>query len=341
MARGKREGQWQVVRRCLAIVHRVQRGPASWEELVEAVLALEGADAYGGTTGRALQRRVENDLLRIRDHLLIEVYYDREAGGYVIRDTWSPLLDLPDQDLETIAWLEETFEQDSPQHDEVHALLGRLRFYLSPARRGEVERSRTALVVDLERRDEDEIPRGVWEALTKALVERRRVAFTYRSPQQADGVPRRHVVDPYGRFFDTVRGHYYLKGWCHYTDGPLGRYDQRHYFYYRMGRIAEVEVLPGKLPPFPPRARRYPVEYELAPAVARLGVTRHVQIEGAQVERRADGSALVRGETESVFWAVRTLLHYGANCRVVGGAEMVREMRRVVNEMGELYREEE
>ena len=74
MARGKREGQWQVVRRCLAIVRRVQRGPASREELVEAVLAREGADAYGGTTGRALQRRVENDLQRIREHMLIEVY---------------------------------------------------------------------------------------------------------------------------------------------------------------------------------------------------------------------------------------------------------------------------
>jgi len=222
----------------------------------------------------------------------------------------------------------------------VHALLGRLRFYLSPARRGEIERSRTALVVDLERRDEDEIPRGVWEALTKALVERRRVALAYRSPQQADGVPRRHVVDPYERFFDTVRGHYYLKGWCHHTDGPLGRYGQRRYFFYRVGRITELEILPDKLPPLAPRARRYAVEYELAPAVARLGVTRHRQIEVAEVEQRAGGSAVVRGETESVFWAVRTLLHYGANCRVVGGVEMAREMRRVVGEMGELYGKE-
>ncbi len=38
--------QWLVIRRCLAIVRRVQRGPTGWRGLVEAVLAEVGADAY-------------------------------------------------------------------------------------------------------------------------------------------------------------------------------------------------------------------------------------------------------------------------------------------------------
>jgi len=76
-----------VVRRCLAIVRRVQRGPASWQDLVDAVHALEGVDAYGGSSGSALRQRLENDLRRIREHLLIEVYYDRQVEGYVICDT--------------------------------------------------------------------------------------------------------------------------------------------------------------------------------------------------------------------------------------------------------------
>ena len=159
MSRGKRESDWTVIRRCLAIVRRVQRGPAGREELVRAVLAQEGAEAYGGVEGRALQRRVENDLGRIRERLQIDVNFDRDAGGYAIRDTWLPLLDLPGEDLQTMAWLEQIFEQDSPQHDEVHALLGRLRSWLSPQRRGEVERCRTALEVDLGRRDEDRLSR--------------------------------------------------------------------------------------------------------------------------------------------------------------------------------------
>ena len=51
MPPGKREGQWQVVRRCLAIVRRVQRGPAQRPDLLGAVLAHEGAEAYGSAEG--------------------------------------------------------------------------------------------------------------------------------------------------------------------------------------------------------------------------------------------------------------------------------------------------
>ena len=334
---GKRESHWLVIRRCLAIIRRAQRGPARWEELVEAVLAQEGPEAYSEVGGQALRRRLENDRRRIRDGLRVDLNFDRQAGGYVIGDTWLGLLDLPDEDLATIAWLEQTFGHDSPQHDEVHALLGRLRLFLALERRAVIERCRTALVMDLGQRDEDEIRPAVWAGLTKALVERRRVEFLYRSPQQADGVPRRHVVDPYERYFDTAGGHYYLRGWCHTSDGPLGRYEQRRYFDYRIGRIEELHVLPHKLPPFPPPAPRHELVYELAPQVARLGVTRHRGIEVQEVERREDGSAVVRGEQDSPFWAVRALLHYGPNCRVLGGPEMVREMRRTVERMGEIY----
>lgn len=341
VSRGKRESHWHVIRRCLTIVRRVQRGPAQRQDLMGAVLDELGTDAYGDVRGTALRRRLENDLGRIREGLLIDLYYDRQAGGYAIRDAWLPLLDLPAADLETIAWLEQTFDGNSPQHDEVHALLDRLRFCLSPERRAEIERCRTALVVDLGQRDQDEVRPEVWDKLTEALVRRRRVELFYRSPQQVDGVPRRHVVDPYERFFDTVRGHYYLKGWCHTTDGPLGRYDQERYFTYRLGRIAGITLLTDKLPPTPPRAPRYEVVYELTPRVARLGVTRHREIDKAEVERREDGSALVRGETDSPFWTVRTLLHYGPNCRVLGGAEVVREMVQVVKAMAELYDESE
>ncbi len=332
-----RESHWLVIRRCLAIIRGVQRGPASRDELIEAVLAQEGPEAYGKTEGKVLHRRLENDLQRIRKSLMVDVYFDRQVSGYVIRDAWMPLLDLPDQDLSTIAWLEQTFDHDSPQHDEVHALLGRLRFYLDTERRAVVERCRTTLVVDLGQRDKDEISSAVWDALARALAERRRIEFVYRSPQQQDGVPRRHVADPYERYFDTARGHYYLKGWCHYTDGPFGRHDQRKYFYYRLGRIADLQLLPNKLPPFPPSAPRYAVEYELTAKIARLGITHHRGIEIEEIEQRDDESVRVRGETDNLFWAVQTLLHYGSNCRVLGGREMLWEMRKIVRKMAEIY----
>ena len=38
MPHGKRESHWLVISRCLAIIRRAQRGPASWDELIEAQL---------------------------------------------------------------------------------------------------------------------------------------------------------------------------------------------------------------------------------------------------------------------------------------------------------------
>jgi predicted DNA-binding transcriptional regulator YafY len=341
MSRGRRESQWLVIRRCLAIICRAQRGPASREELIQAVLLQEGPTAYGEAEGEARQSRFENDLGRIRDKLRVDLYFDRREDGYVIRDAWLPLLDLPDEDLATIAWLEQTFDHDSPQHDEVHALLGRLRFYLAPERRGKIERCRAALVMDLGQRDEDKIPPAVWDGLTRALTQRQRVEFHYLSPHYEDGVPRRHVVDPYEPpYFDTVRGHYYLRGWCRYIVGPLGRQEIGDYRDYRLGRMSHLQVLPDKLPPFPPSARRYSVVYELTPQVARLGITHHPRIEIEATEQRDDGSVLVRGTTDSLFWAIQALMHYRYNCRVLGGPEMLREMRATVQKMAAMYAEE-
>jgi len=337
--RGQRESDWLVVRRCLAIMRRALRGPATWQELLQAVVAQEGADAYGSGAASTQRRRLEKDLERIRSHLGLDLRFDRDLGGYVVGDVAIPLLDLPDDDLGTIAWLAQTFTPDSPQHREVQGLLQRLEKALARERREEIERRHTALVLDLGRRDHDDIPTAVWNGLTRALVARRRIEFTYRSPQQDDQTPRRHVVDPYERYFDTARGHYYLRGWCYYSEGPRGVRPQNRYFDYRLGRIADLQLRPEKLPPFPPPAPQYAVEYELSPRVARFGVSRQRGIEVTGVEMRPDGSALVHGHTHDPFLAVQALLHYGPNCRVLGGPEVLERMRSTVREMGEMYGE--
>ena len=334
MSRGKRDSEWRVIRRCLSIIRRAQRGPASRNDLLEAALAHEDPSAHEGVEDQVLYQRLEKDLGRIRRNLMVDLYFDRRTGRYTIHDIWLPLLDLPDEDLETIAWLEETFDYDSPQHDEVHALLGRLRFYLGVERQGMIEHCRAALEMDLKQRDEDEIKPAVWKGLTKALSERRQVEFLYLSPQYGDGQPRCHVVDPHEWYFDTTRGHHYLRAYCRRCEGAN---DHTGYITYRVGRILQLKVLPQKLAPVTPAVPRYAVEYELMPEVARTGVTRLRWIEIKEIERRDDGSALVRGETENLFWAVRALLHYGSTCRVLGGPEVLHEMERVVGEMAGLY----
>ncbi|MCX7856242.1 MAG: WYL domain-containing protein, partial [Anaerolineae bacterium] len=128
-------------------------------------------------------------------------------------------------------------------------------------------------------------------------------------------------------------------GWCRNISGPQGTTECQEYLYYRVGRIQHLRILPDIMPPVLPRGRAYEVIYELAPEIARLGVTRHPEITVHRIERREDGSAVVYGETHNLFWAVQRLLQYGAGCRVLGGPELLAEMRRVGGGMAGVYAE--
>jgi len=337
MTRRNRESTWLVITRCMAMIRRVQRGPTDWKGLVEAVRAEVGEDAYGEAEGEALHRRVENDLVRIRERLGVEIRYSRQKKGYTIHSLWTPLLDLPDEDLRTIAWLGRVFDEESPYHDEVHAFLDRIISYLSDERVPALTRYRYGLELRLRQRDQDEISPTLMFRLERAVAERRWVELEYLSPKYEDGVPRRHRVAPVRVYFDPGRGHHYLYGWCRDISGPEGVTEFQEYTYYRLGRIRSLRVLPDIVPTVLPRGRAYEVVYELAPPIARLGVTRHPEMTVREVEHREDGSALVRGETHNLFWAVQRLLQYGAGCRVLGGPELQAEMQRVVADMARLY----
>lgn len=177
----------------------------------------------------------------------------------------------------------------------------------------------------------------VWEALTQALAHRQRIELTYLSPRRPAATPHQHIVEPYERYFDPVQGHYYLHGWCLYTLEATNQLPRRHYIEYRVGRILHARLLPEKLPLNPPPAPHYAVDYELAPEVARHGITRQPRIEILAIERRDDGSALVHGQTTDLFWAVETLLHYGATCHILGGPEVLERMCAVVSRMSAIY----
>lgn len=341
MARGPRESQWLVLRRCLAIIRRVQQGPTDWRGLVEAVLTAE-PEAYGPRQEEAGPDLLYDDLARIRQNLGIEIKADPRTKEYAIVDTALPLLDLPDQDLATIAWLEQTFHPHSPQHEAVWSLLERLRFYLASDRRRVIEQQRTALIVELGPLDEDQILPEVEAALMEALVRRRRVELEYISAEDESGQPRRHVADFYEPpRFEASLGHYYLLGWCHYRVGPEGRSEVNAYRAYRLGRIRQVKLLPNHLQPSPPLAKTYQVMYVLTPTVARQGVTRRRWIDIKSIDRHADGSATVSGTTDTLFFAMQELLHYRYHCQVLGGPELLAEMQETVKKMAASYNSEE
>jgi predicted DNA-binding transcriptional regulator YafY len=336
----KRESQWLVLRRCLAIVQRVQQGPATKQELLAAVYALEGEDAYGLVDDKTLSGKFEKDIARIRENLQVNVRYNRKLGGYVIEELERPLLNLPDAQLETLAFLLETFRDGTPHAPEVQRLVNTLLPWLAPDRRRVALRARGLLDVDLRQRDSDEIAPDVWTAVQEAYSARQQLEFDYLSGRYADGIPRHTIVEPWDLSFDTARGHYYLRAYCLWRDSPNGPSVPRAYRHYRVGRIlaGSARVLPTKLPPTPRSARRYAVVYELAPEIARLGVSRQPGLAGEpQVEEGAESWTRITGQTEDLFLLSRNLLYYGPNCRVLGGPELLAEMRGLVKGLATIY----
>lgn len=338
--RRPRDSEWMTLRRCLALLQRLLRGPATKADLIEAVRANVGAEAYVPNAETERISALQKDLReRLPQYLGAEVRFDRRAGVYELAAlSGLPGFDLSDEALAALAFLEDAFQAGAPNHEKVTALRNHLLACLPEDRRRQLTRQRVAPRVDLRRLDAGIIAQAVEERVERALISRRLLRFSYRSPLYEDGLPRRHTVEPYELTFDTKRRHQYLYAFCRRMEGPEGSHEVQQYIYYRLDRILAdgIEVMESKLGPVAPRGKRYELVYRLTPAVARLGeVTQH--FEEMQVTLEADGSAEVRAETNNLFFAVRTLLHYGQNCQVLGGPEALREMQEIVQEMAKMY----
>lgn len=334
-----REGSTAVFRRCLALLQRLQRGPASKQALIEAALAKVDREVYGGKVSpRALDKRFEADKKRLETLFGVKLRYRRADNTYEIRDVWEPFLDLPDEAVQAIAFLQSTFSPAAPQSEQIQNFLSLLQTYLPLERQHDLEGQRTALAVEWGQRDSDAISPQLEAALSKALLEHRLIVFDYQSPAQADKQPRRHTVEPWQRYFDSVRGHYYLRGYCRRVAGPLGTFDLKRYFHYRLGRISNLEILPQKLPPFPPPVPKVKFAYRLSPEIARLGdVTAHPGITITALEPQPDESIIVQAETDDVWRAARSLLHYGPNCQVLPGSSVFYELQKTIKAMAAVY----
>jgi len=328
------------LKRCLILLQRLLRGPATKTELIAAVRYHLGDDTYSVNPDTQRISAFEKDMrTRLQYFLGANARFNRRTGCYeLVEFSGLPGFDLSDEALEALIFLENTFQPGAPHYEKVQTLRNQLYACLPEERRAELVRQRVALRIDLRRLDLRPIASRVEDKVEQALVKRRLLRFNYRSPLYEDGQARRHTVEPYDLTFDTRRRHQYLYAFCRRMDGPEGEQTVQRYIYYRMDRILPdgIEVLESKLAPHGPRSKRYPLIYRLSPQVARLGeVTQH--FDEMQVTLEADGSATVQVEVDNIFFAVRTLLHYGQNCQVLGGPEALREMREIVQGMAELY----
>jgi len=332
------------VERAVSILRHVQRAANNRETLMDLVSIDIGGGPYDSDSPDVGRRRFEEDLGFVQTGLsAVRPRYDRAQDVYEFQGfgDFRPL-GLREDEMETLAFLAETFGPDAPHGDGVQALLRRVQELLPDNQQSAVLAQRNRLQVRLRRKDTDAVVPAVERAISRALG-RQVLSFAYRSPNQTDEIPRIHTVEPWHRFFDSARGHFYLDAFLREVDGPYGLWKARQWMRYRIGRILPegIQVLPERLPPTSPKRPRHKLDYLLAPEIARLGqVSRHfddMQIYPAD----GDGWVRVTATTDNLFMACRQLLSYGPGCRVEGDAEARREMEALVAGMGKVYAKEE
>lgn len=339
----QRESTWHVARRCLAMVRRLQQGPASKQALLAAVREWEGADAYGDATGEKLQKRFDEDKRRLWAHFHVKMRFVARSKGYELTDWERPLLDLPDTALETLAFLTDTFHPETPHWEPVRRLVEVLVGWMPASRQRHYQKMRGLQPgMDLRLRDSEPISPDVWERVLEAYNARQLLQFDYVSLYRDDQRPRHHVVEPWDFYF-SERGHWRLRGYCRHNDGPLGAWEPLDYITYRLSFMVAgtVKVLPQKMSSVRPLGKPKEVVYRLSPALARAGagLPRREFIDPPKLEELEDGWVRVAGKTYDVFDVARNLLYYGDKCVVEGGAELLREVRALVTGLENVYRE--
>jgi predicted DNA-binding transcriptional regulator YafY len=335
--RGSRNSSWLVLRRGLALVRGLLRGPASAADLLAAVKHDLGPDAYSAEAKAALLA-FKHDRAALKEHLGIEIRFNRREGVYELAGLGdTPWLDLSDEALGVIALLYGTFGQTGPATASVRQFLD-LIVGLLPEERLPILRSRRQVLhIELRELDEHSLSERARQVVAQAIAERRRLGFRYQAAAQDDRQPRYHEVEPYEMVLRE--GHYYLEAYDLFSRGEQhGRVKQERLRYFRMQGVLDddmLQVLPERLPPGRHRAKSFPVRYHLAAPAARHGVSPHFA--DTQVELQTDGSAIVTATITDIWDAVRTLLRYGDSCTVLGGDEVLGEMRKRVAGMARNY----
>lgn len=268
------------------------------------------------------------------------VEYEYAGGEYHLLSygSFSPVA-LGEAELNALAFLAETFVPNSVNGEAIQALVRRVADWLPESQRGSIEARRQRWRVDLGRKDDDVILPEVQETIDRAIKQHRLLRFAYLSPGYADGQPRVHKVQPWYLTFDTAARHFYLEAYLLEIRQPAGVSPPPYWARYRLGRILprQMEILPDKFAPIPPKRPRHRLEYLLAPEIARLGeISRH--FDDMQVhEPDASGWVRVTATTTDLFGALRQLLRYAHNCIVVGGPDARQQMCDLVQAIAQNY----
>lgn len=329
----KRGSEWVSFLRVLAILKRLMEGPATSDELIRSVQDTVGTDAYPSAPS-ARGHAFKHDRANLKKRLGVDFVFDSATQLYVLNDA-GPFggVALSPPMLRALSILSRQYDNAVGELAGVRDLVQQVIGWLPPETRLQIEAASEELSLDFEQDvDRSEIPKRVWETVNRARDQHRKLTFNYLSPRHADRKPVFHELAPYQiRFQD---GHWYLRG---YGLNPVLP-GESSYLRFRLSYILDDErlrVSPTKVETRHREPPRFPVHYWLAPEIGRGEIS--YRFPEMQITRNDDGSAEVHAVTDDVWDAARTLLAYGESCIVLGGSDLLREMRRRVEGMAKNY----
>lgn len=326
---GTKRNSWRTFHRRLFLLRRLVRSPADAATLLAAARDFFVDDDIYPPDARAALR---SDFRTLREEFECVITL-RDDGCYALEDFGRlALLDLPDEDLEALAFLLANFsETPLPNAGNVDDLLDRLLSLLPPERRARVPRPARDVRLDYPQPSSTAATHTL-KALKRAL-RRQQVRFVYRSSFAQNGSMVQHRVEPWDLIFRD--GHTYLDAYCHDCGNPEGN---RRWRLYRLDRMVEgsVMLLHDTLHRDPPPRLLYTLRYTLAPQVARQKDVA-LWFLNTLVEFDADGKGLVTAQVHDLWQARQILLRYREHCRVLEPPELVTMMRQSLEAMCGVY----
>jgi predicted DNA-binding transcriptional regulator YafY len=330
---GTKRSSWLTFRRRLLLVRILLRGPATSATLVAAINGELGDQGYPEAAAAALK----HDFDALKGEYGCAIRYDRPTRRYILDDLGElALLDLPDQCMEALAFLDASFPAGSglPEHANLRALLERVLLLLPPSRQAQLRRQRSAVLLRVGH-GAGTISPEVLDLVKRACDQRRELAFDYLSTFDGDK-PRRHRVAPYGVVF-RPEGHGYLDATL-LEATPRGGEAPYAAIDYRLDRIVpgSVQLLPTVLPPTRIPSPRYRLVYTLVPQVARRRDVASY-FPDTMIAYHADGSATVTATVTNLWQTRQLLLRYGDACTVHEPPELVALFRQTARGLAGIY----
>jgi len=165
--RSNRQSEWFVITRCLAVLRRLMLSDAGANELIAIIREYE--DHAATLSDEQLRDKMEKDIKRLRESLHHDIQYICAEKVYRLVHLSHPLIDLPDESLRALAFLEKTFSDAAiPYRDEVMNLLNFIRFALPEDRAEQVGKIRGLLEIELNARASKAIAPDLLEKVSRA-----------------------------------------------------------------------------------------------------------------------------------------------------------------------------